>query len=119
MRLLVKLLFNSLFGEQIRKDIGQNSACKSEYWMLSEYDERVKDYWKKSHGNFFVKMVDEKGLEDDSKKVNTMPLHLGVFVISNSKSLMNNFVHAINAFYTNDVFYGDTDSLYIEKKTLG
>ena len=29
---------------------------------------------------------------------------------------MNNFIHAIGGFYTNDVFYTDTDSLYIESK---
>ena len=27
---------------------------------------------------------------------------------------MNNLVHAIDGFYTNDVYYTDTDSLYIE-----
>ena len=45
-----------------------------------------------------------------------MPLHLGVFVLSNIKRIMNKFVHAINGFYTSDVFYRDTDSLYIENK---
>ena len=29
---------------------------------------------------------------------------------------MNNFIHAINGFYTNDVYNTDTDSLYIENK---
>ena len=29
---------------------------------------------------------------------------------------MNNFIHAINGFYTNDVYYTDCDSLYKEKK---
>ena len=29
---------------------------------------------------------------------------------------MNNFIHAINGFYTNDVYYTDIDSLYIENK---
>ena len=29
---------------------------------------------------------------------------------------MNNFIHAINGFYTDDVYYTDTDSLYIENK---
>ena len=45
-----------------------------------------------------------------------MPLHLGAFVLSNSKRIMNNLIHAINGFYTNDVYYTDTDSLYIENK---
>ena len=116
MQLLVKLLMNSLYGENIRKDIEEKFACKSEYWMETEYDERVKDYWKISGINYIVKMIDDAGLEDEVKKLNTMPLHLGAFVLSSSKRIMNNFKHAINGFYTNDVYYTDTDSLYIEKK---
>ena len=116
MQLLVKLLMNSLYGEQIRKDIEEKFACKSELWMQTEYDERVKDYWKISNNNYIVKMIDDPGLEDEVKKLNTMPLHLGAFVLSNSKRIMNNFMHAIDGFYTNDVFYTDTDSLYIENK---
>ena len=84
--------------------------------MCTEYDERVKDYWKLSHGNYIVKMVQDEGLEDQVKKLNTMPLHLGAFVLSNSRRIMNNFIHANNRFYTNDIYYGDTDSLYFENK---
>ena len=36
MQLLVKLIMNSLYGEQIRKDIEESLACKSEAWMTSE-----------------------------------------------------------------------------------
>ena len=43
-----------------------------------------------------------------------MPLHLGAFVLSNSKRIMNNFIHAKYGFFSNDVYYTDTDSLYIE-----
>ena len=116
MQLLVKLLMNALYGEQIRKDIEEKFACKSEAWMMSEYDERVKDYWKISGINYIVKMFDDPGLEDEIKKIITMPLHLGAFVLSNSKRIMNNFTHAINGVYTKDVYYTDTDSLYIENK---
>ena len=61
-------------------------------------------------------MIDDAGLEDEVKKLNTMPLHLGAFVLSNSKRIVNNFIHAFNRFDTNDVYYTDTDSLYIENK---
>ena len=84
--------------------------------METEYDERVLDYQKINYGNYIVKLKDDEELEDNVKKVNTMPLHLGAFVLSNSKRIMNNFIHAINGFYTNDVYYTDTDSLYIESK---
>ena len=116
MQLLVKRLMNSLYGENIRKDIEEKFACKSEYWMQTEYDEQVKDFWKISGNNYIVKMIDDPGLGDGVKKLNTMPLHLGAFVLSNSKRIMNKFIHAINGFYTNDVYYTDTDSLYIENK---
>ena len=116
MQLLVKLLMNSLDGENIRKDIEEKFACKSEYWMQTEYDERVKDYWKITGINYVVKMIDDAGLEDEIKKLNTMPLHLGAFVLSNSKRIMNNFIHAIDGFYTNDVYYTDTDAKCIECK---
>ena len=116
MQLSVKFLMNSLYGENIRKDIEESFACKSEAWMMSEYDERVKDFWKISHGNYIVKMIDDKGLEDDVKNLSTTPLHQGAFVLSNSKRFMNSFVHAINGFYTIDFYYGDTDSFYLENK---
>ena len=116
MQLLVKLLMNSLYGENIRKDIEEKFACKSEMWIQTEYDERVKDYWKISGINYIVKMIDDAGLEDEVKKLNTMPLHLGAFVLSNSRRIMNIFIYANNGFYTNDVYYTDTDSLYIENK---
>ena len=116
MQLLVKLLMNSLYGENIRKDIEEKFACKSEAWMMSEYDEQVKDYWKISSINYIVKMIDDAGLEDEVKKLNTMPLHLGAFVLSNSKRIINNFIQAINGLYTKDVYYTDCDSLHIENK---
>ena len=47
-----------------------------------------------------------------------MPLHLGAFVLSNSKRIMNKFIHANVGFFTNDFYYTDCDSLYIENKHL-
>ena len=40
-QLLVKKIMNSLYCQQIRKDIEESYECKSEQWMLTEYDERV------------------------------------------------------------------------------
>ena len=78
---------NSLYGEQIRKDNEENFACISEAWMMSEYAERVKEYWRTSHVNYVVEMIDDAGLENEFKKLYTMPLHLGAFVFPNSKKL--------------------------------
>ena len=32
-------------------------AGNSEAWMMSEYDERIIDYWRQSHGNCMVKTM--------------------------------------------------------------
>ena len=116
MQLLVKLIMKSLYGEQIRKDIERSFHCKSELWMMTEYDERVLDYQKIKYCNYIVKLEDDEGLQDELKKVDTMLLQMGSFVLSNSRRIMNNFIHAIIGFCTIDVFYTDTDSLYIENK---
>ena len=116
MQLLIKLIMSSLYGEFLRKDILESYQCKSEMWMTTEYDERILDYQKINHGNYIVKMKVDEGLQDEVKKANTLPLQLAVFILSNSKRIMNNFLHAIDGVYTNDVYYTDTDSLYIENK---
>ena len=99
MQLLVKLNMNSLDGEFPRRDILESYQCKSEMWMMTEYDERVLDYQKINYGNNIVKMKDDEGLEDEVKKANTLPLQLAVFILSNSKRIMNNFIQAIDGFY--------------------
>ena len=84
--------------------------------MSTEYNQIVEHFWKLSYGVFIVKMVDDEGLEDEVKKLNTMHLHLGAFVLSKSKRNMNNFIHVFNWFESNVMYYGDTDSLYIENE---
>ena len=103
MQLLVIIFMNSLYGEQIRKNFEESYQCKSEMWMMTEYDERVLDYQKINYGNYIVKLKDDEGLQDEVKKINTMPLHLGAFVLSKSERITNNFIHAFGEFYTNDV----------------
>ena len=116
MQLLVKLNMNALYGEILRKDITESYHCKSEMWMQTEYDERVLDYHKINYGNYIVKKKDDEGLEDEVKKVNTLPLQLAVFILSNNKKFMKKFIHALDGFHSNEVYYTDTDILYIENK---
>ena len=56
------------------------------------------------------------GLEGDNDVRNTLPSHLGAFILSNSKRILKTFIREINGFYNNSIYYGDTDSLYIEEK---
>ena len=61
-------------------------------------------------------MKKDDGLDDDCDIKNTLPAVLGAFILSNSKRIMNNFIRELNGFYNNSIYYGDTDSLYKEKK---
>ena len=45
-----------------------------------------------------------------------MPSHLGSFILSHSRRIMNNFILCINAFKDPIIYYTDTDSMYIHKK---
>ena len=103
MPLLVKLSVNCFNGEQIGKDIEEQDECKSEYWMLTEYDEGVKDYWKKSDGNCIVRPAQDERIDDKTEKTNLIPLHLGGFVLFTSQRIMNSFIHTIDGFKSNDV----------------
>ena len=86
--------------------------------MLIEFDERTKDYWSVAKGKLIVKLAQQESKRDDNRKANVMPLHLGAFVLSNSKKTMNNFVEAIGGIKNNDAFHKNTDSL-LTKKSIG
>ena len=61
---LVKLIMNSFYGAQIRRDINESYFCKSELWMQTEYDETVLDYWRLPNGNYNLKMKKGDVLDD-------------------------------------------------------
>ena len=79
--------------------------------MKTEYDENVLDYWKLPNGNYIVKLKKGDGLDDDCDIKNTLPAHLGAFILSNSKRIMKDFIRELNGFYNNRIYYGDIDSL--------
>ena len=55
-------------------------------------------------------------LDGDCDIKNFLAAHLGAFILNNCKRIMNSFKREINGFYNNSKYYGDTESLYIEKK---
>ena len=83
MQNLVKLIMNSLYGVQIRKDIDEFYESKSQHWMETEPDEYVLDYRKLPNGNGIVKTKKDDGLDCNDLKT-TLPSDLGAFVLSNS-----------------------------------
>ena len=73
MELLVIFFVNSLYGEQIRKDIDEEFVSKSENWMSIEYDERGKDYRSIGNSKYILKIAQDDGKENDNDEVNVMP----------------------------------------------
>ena len=48
-------------------------------------------------------MTKDDGLDDDCDIKNTLPAHLGAFLLSNSKGIMNYFIREINGFYNKSI----------------
>ena len=67
---LVKLTINSLYDENIRKDITEECNCKSESWMSTEYDSRVSGYWRFPNKKCLVELKQDDGLECESESKN-------------------------------------------------
>ena len=117
---LVKKIGLSVYGGNIRKDIDEEYKGVTENWMEKNFDDRVKEWFPLKNGNLLVKLVNDEGVDDfdEGKSLNTMPSHFGNFYLSHSKRLMNEVFHVIDGFYSNCIYYGDTDSGYIHKKHL-
>ena len=86
--------------------------------MKENSDDRVKEWFPLKNGNLIVKSEDDEGVDDydKAKSINTMPSHFGSYILSHSKRLMNYVIEEIDGFYNNNIYYTDTDSLYIHKK---
>ena len=115
---LAKKIGLSVYGGNIRKDIDEEYKCVTENWMRENFDDRIKEWFALKNGNFIVKLEDDEGVDDydKTKSINTMPSHFGIFILSHSKRLMNNVFREIDGFYSNNIYYGYTDSGYIHKK---
>ena len=84
--------------------------------MQTEYDENMLDKWNLPNGNHIVKLKKNGELEGDNDLKNALPSHLGAFISSKIERNMNNLIREINGISNNNFYYGDTGSVYIEKK---
>ena len=65
-----------------------------------------------------VKLEDDEGVDDFDKVISVlaMPSHFGSYILSHSKSLMNDVLKQKVGFHNKSLYYTDTDSLYKHKK---
>ncbi|ESO95570.1 hypothetical protein LOTGIDRAFT_175146 [Lottia gigantea] len=111
----MKLLGNSLYCKSIQKDITASRHLWSEATLKTNFDSHVKNYPKVNNTQYIVEINDEEKEFDciPPKSTRLTPSHLGSFVLSHSKKIMNNFIQLIDGFYKPEIYYTDTDSLYI------
>ena len=120
---LIKLLLNSLYGKTVQKDILTSNHLWNRKTLETNYCELIKNYEKVKNDLYYV----EKEIEETEFKksytfmmkekeyTNLMPSHLGSFILSHSRRIMNNFILTINGFKEPKIYYTDTDSIYIHK----
>ncbi|ESO92183.1 hypothetical protein LOTGIDRAFT_162839 [Lottia gigantea] len=104
---------NSLYGKSIQKDITTSRHPWSEATLKANYDSHVKSYEKVNDSQYIVEINEEEKEFISPKSTRLTPSHLGSFVLSHSKKIMNNFIRVIDGFYKPEIYYTDTDSLYI------
>ena len=113
----MKLLGNSLYGKTVQKDIDTEFHLWSEETLKANFDSNVKSYEKVNEDQYIVqKQKEQPEIIKPTKTTRSTPSHLGSFILAHSKRIMNNFIHVIDGFRKPEIYYTDTDSLYISDK---
>ncbi|ESO94743.1 hypothetical protein LOTGIDRAFT_160977 [Lottia gigantea] len=112
---IIKILDGiSLYGKSIQRDRNTSLHLWNEETFRLNYDKHVKKYDKLNETQYIVEINDEeKEFVPPKDSTRLTPTHLGTFILSHSKKIMNNFIHMIDGFYKPEIYYTDTDSLYI------
>ena len=105
LRMLTKKCSNSLYGGSIRKDIEETYKCVTQRWMRNEDDGSVKQWVHPKNGNLMIRIKDIEGVDDEdtSKTTTSRPSHLGLFILSHLKKLMNDVILALDGFENNKI----------------
>ena len=64
------------------------------------------------NGEHVIKNKSYPGKNKTKEVEKSMPSHLGTSVLSQKKRIMNEFVHEIDGFCSNKIYYQDTDYIY-------
>ena len=112
-----KVLMNSSYGKIIMKLIEKSTKIISENKEFEKYLDsgNVSGFTMLSDEQILLQINNE--LDDDYIKT---PAHLGCFILSYSKLIMNQCINAFDGFknWDNTFYYTDTDSLIISNKVL-
>ena len=98
---LVKKMGCSVYGSNVRRDILDKYVCVSDEWMSAEYDKSIKEIIPLDNKLYVIKKHIHEGKDDFglANKINTMPSHMGSYILSHSKRLMDDVFEHIDGFY--------------------
>ena len=75
-------------GQTIRKHIDLVHSCDCKIWTVKDYDDGVVIFWGLSDFCIIGKPKTDDGTDSEEMELkNTMPLHIGAFILSISKGL--------------------------------
>ena len=64
---MCKKLSNGCFGTIIRCDSNETLKCESENWMMTEYENSVKERFLLKNGIYMVNITNHSGVDDNGK----------------------------------------------------
>lgn len=110
-----KLMMNGLFGKQMQRNIMEQMAICSNIDEIESVLNKVKEIKNYTFVNdkFLIRYY-----EDHQDIKITKPTGIGSYILSYSRTLMNELIDSFNGFYDIDAmfYYTDTDSLLIKRK---
>ena len=115
---LIKLLMNSLYGKTVQRDIETEMHIWGERTLKDNYDDTILSRFEIGNKKWIVEKKKETNKIDvvnPKNKSPEVPIHLGSFILSHSRRIMNNFLLEIDAYKKPIEYYKDTDSTYISK----
>ena len=83
--------------------------------MKNKYEDSVVEWFPLKNGNIMVKRKNREYIDDGGvlKKVNSQPCHLGSFILSQSKRLMNDVILGLGGFKNHEIYYRVNNSVNI------
>jgi len=100
---MVKILLNSLYGKMLENINVSTVFTNEETWDKDQG--RVISHIKLKNGQTQFKYA--------KRKYSLKPTHIAAFILSYSRKIMNNIIRQVG---DENVYYGDTDSIYVPNK---
>ena len=111
----MKTALNSSLGKLIQALIDESITMVNDDATLDKYILNHTLQSMEIISDTVVQATISKNLTNRSAK---QPSHLGVFVLSYSKRIMNRFLNSLNGFNTYNMIYTDTDSMFLDEKCV-